>query len=166
MVHDPHPVDLMELIDRLEQQIVDGKRQLLTNRVTVDEAECLHLIQQLRATLPVELDQARRVIQERQKIFLDAQAEAEKIIMTARDRAEYLISEKGLTAEARYRSEDYLRQGRETSRKLMTEVDAYARRVLDDIERVMRANLDEMESLVSAKLADIERAKTTLSQQR
>ena len=151
---DPRMTDIMELIDRLELQVTEGKRVPLSNRIMVEEEEFLALIDLLRQAMPAEFSQARRVIQDRQQIVLSAQSEAEKIVGTARDKAEYLISEKGLTAEARYRSEDYLRQGRETSRRLMTEVDGYARRVLDDVERVMKENL-----------ADIERAKSALAEQ-
>jgi hypothetical protein len=154
MMHDFQALEIMELIDRLEGQVSDGKRLLLSNRVIVEEGEFLALLDQLRASIPSELQQARRVIQDRQKFILDAQLEAEKILLTARDRAEYLISDKGLTAEARYRSEDVLRQARDNARKSMGEVDGYARRILDQMEHVIRENLK-----------DIESAKSTLGQQ-
>jgi vacuolar-type H+-ATPase subunit H len=147
------PADIMELIDRLAAQVTDGKRVLLSNRVIVEEQEFLALLDELRQAVPLEVQQARRVLQERQKVILDAQEEAQKILATAKDRAEYLISEKGLTAEARYRSEDYLRQARDNAKRSMGEVDGYARRILDQVERVMRENL-----------ADIERAKGSITQ--
>jgi hypothetical protein len=146
MVQDTRSRDILELIDRLEAQVTEGKRVLLSNRVIVEEGEFLALLDQLRDAVPVEIQQARRVIQERQKVILEAQAEAEKIIMTAKERVEYLISEKGLTAEARYRGEDYLRQGKETSKRLMGEVDRYASEVLDQLERVIRENLKDIEN--------------------
>jgi vacuolar-type H+-ATPase subunit H len=149
MVHDTRRhenYDILDLIDRLESQVTEGKRVLLSNRVIVEEGEFLALLDQLRDAVPVEIQHARRVLQDRQKIVLDAQAEAEKIIMTAKERAEYLISEKGLTAEARYRGEDYLRQGKETSRKLMSEVDQYASDLLNKVESVMRDNLKDIET--------------------
>jgi len=137
--------DILELIDRLESQVTEGKRVLLSNRVIVEEGEFLALLDQLRDAVPVEIQQARRVIQERQKVILDAQTEAEKIIMTAKERVEYLISEKGLTAEARYRGEDYLRHGKEHSKRLMGDVDRYASDVLEQLERVIRNNLKDIE---------------------
>jgi vacuolar-type H+-ATPase subunit H len=153
MAQPAQQADIMELIDRLAAQVTDGKRVLLSNRVMVEEGEFLALLDELRQAIPVEIHQARRVLQDRQKVILDAQEEAQKILATAKDRAEYLISEKGLTAEARYRSEDYLRQARDNAKRSMHEVDGYARRVLDQIERVMRENL-----------ADIERAKGSIGQ--
>jgi vacuolar-type H+-ATPase subunit H len=154
MTQNAQPTDIMELIDKLAAQVTDGRRVLLTNRIMVEEVEFFSLLDELRQAIPNEVYQARRVLQERQKVILDAQEEAQKILATAKDRAEYLISEKGLTAEARYRGEDYLRQARDNAKRSMGEVDGYAHRVLDEVERVMRENL-----------ADIARAKGTLSEQ-
>lgn len=145
MVQDTRSRDILELIDRLEAQVSEGKRVLLSNRVIVEEGEFLALLDQLRDAVPIEIQQARRVIQERQRVILDAQMEAEKIIVTAKERVEYLISEKGITAEARYRGEDYLRQGKESSKRLMGEVDRYASEVLDQLEDVIRENLKDIE---------------------
>lgn len=145
MVHDTRKLGILELIDRLEAQVTEGKRFLLTNRIIVEEGEFLTLLDQLRDAVPVEIQQARRVLQDRQIVILDAQAEAEKIIVTAKERVEYLLSEKGLTAEARYRGEDYLRRGKEHSKRIMGEVDRYASDVLDQVERVMRENLKDIE---------------------
>jgi hypothetical protein len=153
MGQDPKARDILELIDSLEAHIIEGRRFLMSNRVIVEEGEVLAILDQLRSAVPAELQLARRVLQDRQKVILDAQAEAEKIITTARDRAEYLISEQGVTAEARYRSEDYLRQARENARRSMSEVDSFAKNLLDQVEQVMRKNLN-----------DIEQAKGSLSQ--
>src|SRR4051794_35715394 len=117
-VTDPLLSDLLDLIDRLEEQVTSGKRVPLSNRVMVEEEEFLSVVDQLRQSLPAEIRQARRVVQERQKVILAAQAEAEKILSVAKERAEYLISEKGLTSEARVRSEELLRQARDQSKRI------------------------------------------------
>lgn len=145
MAHTSQPTDIMELIDRLAAQVTDGKRVLLSNRIMVEEGEFFSLLDELRQAIPGEIHQARRVLQDRQKVILDAQEEAQKILATAKDRAEYLISEKGLTNEARYRSEDYLRQSRDNVRRSMSEVDDFARRILGDVDEVLRKNLEVIE---------------------
>ncbi|HUG16604.1 MAG TPA: hypothetical protein VMM78_16485 [Thermomicrobiales bacterium] len=152
MIQHSQPTDIMELIDRLAAQVGDGKRVLLSNRVIVEEDEFLATLDELRQSIPQELLQARRVLQQRQEIVLEAQQEAQKILDTAQERVEYLISEKGLTAEARYRGEGYLRHARDNARRSKDEFDKYARETLEKLERVMRETL-----------ADLEQAKGTLS---
>ncbi len=153
MGQESHGRDMLELLDRLEAHVAEGKRVLLSNRIMVDEGEFMAILDQLRDSIPVEVKQARRVLQERQKIIIDAQTEATRIITLAKERSEYLVSQHGVTAEARYRGEDSLRDAREKANRSMSAIDKYARERLETIEHVIRENL-----------AEIERAKGSLSQ--
>lgn len=139
-------VEINRLIDFLEEQIHTGMRVPLTNRVAVEEEEFLATIHQLRASIPAELRQARRVIQDRQKIILDAQAEAERIINNAKERAEYFVSSDGVMAEARHRSEEYLRQVKSQNEQSMDEIEAFALRVFGEVEQSMRSGLHDIEN--------------------
>ncbi|MGH9176798.1 MAG: ATPase [Vicinamibacterales bacterium] len=137
---------MLELLDRLEAHVAEGKRVLLSNRIMVEEGEFMAIVDQLRESIPVEIQQARRVIQERQKIIIDAQSEATRIITQAKERADYLVGQQGVTAEARYQGENHLRQVRDTAKRTMVEVDGYARKQLDQVERVIKKSLAEIES--------------------
>ena len=153
MGQESHGRDMLELLDLLEAHVAEGRRVLLSNRIMVDEGEFMAIVDQLRNSIPVEVQQARRVLQERQKIIVDAQTEATRIITMATERSEYLVSQHGVTAEARYRGEDSLREAREKASRSMSEIDKYARKRLENVEKVIRENL-----------AEIERAKGSLSQ--
>ncbi len=144
---------MLELLERLEAQVAEGRRVLLSNRIMVEEGEFLQTLDQLRECIPIEIQQARRVLQERQKIILEAQDVAKQIVAQAKERSEYLVSQHGVTAEARYRGEDSLREARERANRSMSAIDKYARERLELVERVIRENL-----------AEIERAKGSLSQ--
>jgi len=155
---DRHVVEISRLIDFLEEQVRTGMRVPLTNRVAVEEEEFLATVDQLRAAIPAEIRQARRVIQDRQKILLDAQNEAERIIKIAKERAEYLTSSEGVMAEARQRSEELLRQSRTQNQHSMDEIESYALRVFGQVEQTMRNGLQEIEKaksvIGSSRMAD------------
>jgi cell division septum initiation protein DivIVA len=137
--------DILELIDRLEDLVAQGSRVPWGGKIMVEEDEVLALVDQLRMAMPQEIKQARRVVQDRQKIITDAQTEADKILSVAKERAEYLMNEQGLVNEAKARSEDILRQSREHSRKSMQEVDQYAHQMLTQLERVLEENLHQIQ---------------------
>jgi vacuolar-type H+-ATPase subunit H len=153
MGQESHGRDMLELLDLLVAHVAEGRRVLLSNRIMVEEGEFMTILDQLRGSIPVEVKQARRVLQERQKIIVDAQTEATKIITMAKERSEYLVSQHGVTAEARYRGEDSLREAREKASRSMSQIDTYARERLEIVEKAIRDNL-----------AEIERAKGSLSQ--
>lgn len=137
--------DILELIDRLEELVAQGSRVPWGNKIMLDEDEVLTLVDQLRMSMPQEIKQARRVVQDRQKIITDAQSEADKILSVAKERAEYLMNEQGLVNEAKARSEEILRQSREHSKKSMQEVDQYAHQMLTQMERVLQDNLQQIQ---------------------
>lgn len=135
----------MRLLADLEALIMQSRRVSIMNRASVDAEQAMELIDQLRGQIPLEIEQARRVVQDRQQIILDAQQEAEDILRRARSRAEYLVGEVGVAAEARQRSEDRLRQAEEQSRRTVEGIERYALTIFEDIEQVMRKSLREIE---------------------
>ncbi|MDI3339854.1 MAG: ATPase [Sphaerobacter sp.] len=143
----------MVLIDRLEDLISNGMRVPLSSRVMVEEEEALAIIDQLRLALPQEIKQARRVVQERQKIITDAQAEADKILTVAKERAEYLMHEQGLVNEAKVRAEEILRQAKDKAERSIGEVDGYALRLLSELEAILEQDLERIKHVKSAVAA-------------
>ncbi|HET9016387.1 MAG TPA: hypothetical protein VFN57_12380 [Thermomicrobiaceae bacterium] len=144
------PIDILLLIDRLEDLVTNGMRVPLSSRVMVEEDEVLALLDQLRVALPQELKQARRVVQERQKIITDAQSEAEKILVVAKERAEYLMNDQGLVNEAKVRSEEILRQAKESAKRTLGEVDVYALQMLTQLESILGQDLEQIKQAKQA----------------
>ena len=140
-----HVADIMQLVDRLEELVTAGMRVPLSNRIMVEEDEFLSIIDQLRLSIPQEIKQARRVVQERQQVISSAQSEADKILSVAKERAEYLMNEQGLINEAKSRSEEILRQAKDSTKRSMGQVDVYALQVLTQLEQVMQQNLQQIQ---------------------
>lgn len=148
--HTGQPVDLLQLIERLEELVNTGMRVPLSNRVMVEEEEFLAALDQLRLALPQEMKQARRVVQERNKIIADAQAEADKILTVAKERAEYLMNQQGLINEAKSRSEEILRQAKDSAKESMAQVDVYALQILTELETLLEQDLQRIQHAKSA----------------
>jgi vacuolar-type H+-ATPase subunit H len=144
-----HVADIMQLVDRMEELITSGMRVPLSNRIMVEEEEFLSIIDQLRLSVPQEIKQARRVVQERQQIIGTAQDEAAKILSVAKERAEYLMNEQGLINEAKSRSEEILRHAKDGSKRSMGEVDVYALQILTQLEQTLQQNLQQIQQAKS-----------------
>lgn len=142
--------DILSFIDRLEDLVGNGTRVPLSNRIMVDEEEFLAAIDQLRVSLPQEIKQARRVVQERAKILSDAQAEAERIVSIAKERAEYLMNEQGLVNESKARSEEILRQAKDSAKRSMGQVDVYALQILTQLEEILEQDLQQIKHAKTA----------------
>ena len=86
-------MDVLVLIDKLDDTIHNAKPVPLTDQVRVDKEEVYDILDQMRATIPEEIKQARWIVKERQEMLAEAKREAERIVKEAREEQIRLISE-------------------------------------------------------------------------
>ena len=90
----------MFFVERLESMLANGKKLPLTSNVVIDQAAALELIDELRHAIPEEVQSARRINSDAERILERAEQEAENIVARAQEHAAYLIGERGLTEAA------------------------------------------------------------------
>ena len=124
----------MFFVERLEAMIANGRKFPLTSNVVVDQAAALDLVDELRHAVPEEVQSARRINAEGERILERAQQESERIVAKAQEQAAFLIDERGLTdsaeAEGRGIVEAALAEGADIRRG----ADEYAADVLVHLE--------------------------------
>jgi hypothetical protein len=103
---------VIDLLDRLESLLVNGKRIVFTPNVLLNEDEALDLIDRARIQLPEEMKQAHWVIDEQERILSQARETAEALVEEAREVAERL------TAVAREEAERLVAAAREEAERL------------------------------------------------
>src|SRR6187551_680195 len=96
-------MDVLVLIDKLDDVVHNARAVPLTDQVRVDREEIYDLLDQMRATIPEEIKQARWIVKERQEMLAEAKREAERIVREAREQQARLISDEEVTKQA----EDY-----------------------------------------------------------
>ena len=95
-----------EDIDKLDDQIHNAKPVPLTDQVRVDKEEVYDILDQMRATIPEEIKQARWIVKERQEMLAEAKREAERILKEARDEQMRLISEEEVVKQAERQADE------------------------------------------------------------
>lgn len=150
----------MHLVERLEELVAEGRRVPLTKQVMIDQNYALDLIDQLRMTIPEEVQAARRVNAEIDRLLEQAREEAEHILARAQEQATYLIEERELTRQAEELSLEIVRQARSEGETVKTGADDYAIEVLARLEgeviktlKSIRLGLDILEERRAASSA-------------
>ncbi|MBE3561485.1 MAG: hypothetical protein IMW89_20025 [Ktedonobacteraceae bacterium] len=157
-------MDILYLIDRLENLIASSRRMPLVNQIMVRESDILAVVDQMRTSIPEEIKQARRIIQEKERILAQAQAEATQLLARAREETERAMRREGLLRAAEERSQEILREaaqrGQETIQQaqdhadqLKADADAY----VTDTLRALREHLLSIETEVGRTILSIER---------
>ncbi len=76
-------MDVLALLDRLDTYVSECSRLPLVGKLLVDEDEVFGLIDDLRAAIPHEFEQAKWLLKERDRIVQEARREADEIIKDA-----------------------------------------------------------------------------------
>ena len=127
-------MDVLVLIDKLDDLVHNAKQVPLTDQVRVDKEEIYDLLDQMRATIPEEIKQARWIVKERQEMLAEAKREAERILSEARDRQQQLIADQEITKEAERAAEDIVEDARAREREIRLGAEDYADDVLHSLE--------------------------------
>jgi len=152
--------DILYLIDRLENLIASSRKMPLVSQILVKETDIFSIIDQMRVSIPDEIKQARRIIQDKERILAQAQADASKIMTQAREESERAMKREGLLRSAEARSREILRLADEKAEQIKVEADAYVTETL----RALRDHLASIEMDVGRSILSIEKGLASLEQ--
>jgi hypothetical protein len=105
-----------------------------TRRVLVDRDAILDLIDQLRVAIPEEVQAAKRINAEGERIVESAHEEAARIASRAQEQAAFLISERGLTEGAEAEGRRIIAEAEAAGRDVAAGADTYATQILLALE--------------------------------
>jgi cell division septum initiation protein DivIVA len=127
-------MDVLELIDRLDDLVRNAKHVPLRSEVRVDREKLDDLLNQMRATIPEELKEARWIVKERQEMLTAAEREAQRILGEAQERQSQLVVEHELTRQAALASEGIIEDARVEDREIRVGAEDYADEILNTLE--------------------------------
>lgn len=136
-------------MERLESLIATGKPLPLTKSVIVDREQALNLIDEMRISLPQEIEAAQRINSDRERIIELAQQEAEQVIARAQEQAAFLIEERGLTQVAEEESRRLVAHAQREADEIRQGADDYAVTVLDALRDEVAKTLRSIEKGIS-----------------
>jgi hypothetical protein len=150
--------DFMYLLDTLRDELSSGSRLPFAQRTLIDQEDCLRIVEQLRATLPQELDKARAVLEERDRILDDAEVEANERLTEVKAQVRRLTDEHQITRAARVKAVEIEEQAEARSRQIRKEADDYVR----DLLREARQRIEQSIKNLSASLTTLDNGRAIM----
>jgi vacuolar-type H+-ATPase subunit H len=127
-------MDIFARLDKLEDFIANSKRVPLSSSVMVNEAEFYDLLDDIRATLPNELKQARHVAKERDRIMVEAQRKEEELLAKAEKRADDMVQQTEIIKQAELERDHMIDEAQEESRRIVYDAEDVADRIFGELE--------------------------------
>lgn len=137
-------MDIQHLVDRLEDLVDEGRHLFGTKYTMMDEERALEIIDQMRISVPEEIEKAARTIQQRDRVLAEANEEAARIVQQARQHSEDLIDDQEMVKQAKVRAEFVIEQAKIESQKITQEADEYVLVQLSHLEQRFAITLDEI----------------------
>src|SRR5436190_7963114 len=118
----------------MEYVVHHARRVPFSAQVIVDEEEIVELLDELRASLPEEIKQANRVVQEQHRLISEAHAEAGRITARASERAEGAVRDHEVLRRVERQAQQTLREAQARADQTVREAEAYALEQLQQLE--------------------------------
>lgn len=135
---------ILQLLEVIED-ILDGSSTLpFTGKVMVDKDELYEIITDIRLKLPNEIKQSKWVIEERNKILIDAQKEAENILKDADEKISKLVDENEITKRAYEQAEEIIESAKQNSREMRLGAIDYVDEILSAVEGKVKQTLENI----------------------
>jgi hypothetical protein len=127
-------IDVLYLVDRLEALLNKGWRVPMTTKTMIDEDEFLDIVDQMRIAFPEEIKQAKKIVQDRDRITAQAQEEAARIVELAKEDSARLTNEHAVVKSAQQQATLVNQQARAAADSTRQGADDYASQVLKTLE--------------------------------
>ena len=131
-------MDVLVLIDKLDDLVHNAKAVPLTDQVRIDREEIYDILDQMRATIPEEIKQARWIVKERQEMLAEAKREVDRLLAEAREQAVREASQTEIVKIAERQAQDIVDEARREAREARLEMEDWADSMLASLE----VNLD------------------------
>ncbi len=165
-------MDILYLLDRLENLIASSRRMPLMNQILLKEADILSIIDEMRTAIPDEIQQARRIVQDKERILSQANAEAANIVSRARAESERAMNREGLLREAEGRSQELIRQAEEQAQEVIRQAKRHTEHLQNDADAYvsetlhgLKEHLTSIETEVSRTILSIDRGLESIATQ-
>lgn len=137
--------EVLELVDMLYTMVSEAWGVPLGNeKCIVERDKVLNLLDEIKAQLPVELAEAKRLVTARDEFIGGAKREAESVRKAAEDKARELVDEEEIVRMAKLRSSEITANAEKRARELYRVANDYVDDALRRTEEAVGSALDEV----------------------
>lgn len=135
-------MDIQHLVDRLEDLIDEGRHMPFSKFTLIDEERALEIIDQMRISVPEEIEKAARIIAQKERVLAQANEEAARILQMTRQKGEEMLDQETSVQAARQRAQVIIDQAKQEAARITSEADNYVIQVLRELEQKMLQNIN------------------------
>ena len=155
-----------DTLNQIEDLVASSSHLWFTDRIMINDNDLIHLVEELRQELPLELERADEIMRDRDKIIMSAQQEATNIVNQAKERAAQIVDENDLVIKAREKSQAVISQAQAQEQEIVERTRQNARELQDNADRYANQVFDQLIAHVTNTFQGVQQAQAGLEQAR
>ena len=137
--------NIEDIISALYDMVQDARALPLgADKCIVERDKVLDMLDEIIAQLPVELKQARTIVESRNELIGQARREAEALIRQAQEKADRLVEEEAIYQEAKRQCQEMVLQTQNRMSELRKASNDYMDDALRRTEEAIAASLEDV----------------------
>lgn len=137
-------MDLASRLQQLEDMVREAKSMPLSSSVLISREEFLELLEEMKASLPEEIRQARWVVKDREELLAKGRRDAEAIVEEARREQLRMASREAVVEKAEQEAARIISEAEVDGRRIRLEADDYVDAKLAQFEIVLQKLREEL----------------------
>ncbi len=133
-----------QLLEELETLVETSNRIPMTTKRMVEEDEMMRIIDSIQESLPLELEESRRIVAEKDAVLADAKKQAEDLIAQAKEYISKLTAESEIVKAAQEQANEIIANANKSSEELRNSSVQYGADVLKYVESNLEKTLESI----------------------
>ena len=133
-----------QLLEDLETLVETSNRIPMTTKRMVEEDEMMRIIDSIQESLPLELEESRRIVAEKDAVLADAKKQAEDLIAQAKEYISKLTAESEIVKAAQEQANEIIANANKSSEELRNSSVQYGADVLKYVESNLEKTLESI----------------------
>ncbi|GHU51589.1 hypothetical protein AGMMS49975_05570 [Clostridia bacterium] len=135
---------IIDYLDEIDELLETSKVAPFSNKIAVDKGELRDLIEEIRLNLPAEIEHAKRLVNDHERVMDDARHKASDIKRNAEADADRLSDEHEITRRAEEKARAIETAARNNAKMMRQSALEYADEILTKVEESVREAMSLM----------------------
>lgn len=138
-------ITLEEYLTMIEEELDRGRPVRFSNKITIDKEDILDIIVDIRSNVPDEINRAKKVIEDYEKIIAEAEARARKIIEETEKQARNMVNEHEIYKQAVEKADNYLEDTKKAVESWTLKSVEYVDQALENASNSLTNTIEKLE---------------------
>lgn len=137
-------VEVFDSLNYLKEIIKNSKKIPMSEMIVLNKYELLDAIEMINKNLPLELEEAKKIMEYKNSILLEANREAEAMIKDAEEYVSHQVTDHEIAKQAEGAAEELMNRAKLNARELRIDAREYSNNLLLELQEQLEMSQEKL----------------------